>query len=95
MVNANTWHVLQYHMTRGRLTLKFCKWFENTRFKIPRQRDELHLSDNPTGTALADLVGDNSVGTTRVPVIGTTRDHPPPIQSAPFGEGRGPECAFP
>ena len=71
-------------MTRGRLTLKFCKWFENTRFKIPRQRDELHLSDNPTGTVLADLVGDNSVGTTRVPVIGTTRGHPPPIQSAPF-----------
>ena len=52
-------------MTRGRLTLKFCKWFENTRFKILRQRDELHLSDNPTGTALADLVGDNSVGATR------------------------------
>ena len=25
----------------------------------------MHLSDNPTGTALADLVGDNSVGATR------------------------------
>ena len=74
-------------MTRGRLILKFCKWFENTRFKILRQRDELHLSDNPTGTALADLVGDNSVGATHVPVISTTRDHPPPVQSASFGEG--------
>ena len=70
------------------MTFKFCKWFENTRFKIPRQRDELHLSDNPTGTVLANLVGDNSVGTTRVPVIGTTRGHPPPVQSASFREVR-------
>ena len=88
------------------MTLKFCKWFENTRFKIPRQRDELHLSDNPTGTVLADPIGDNSVDATRVPVIGTTRGHPRPSrvrlsvrgggQNALFRRMRfSVECAFP